>query len=268
MKAIILAAGKGTRLRPLTYGIPKTLLPVKGKPIIDWIINSIRDEVEHIIVAVSGTSGDNLEDRILSHVHGICVDTYLKNLNYGVDVKTIPTPQRETGGDLRYIFEELKINNGTVLIVYGDNLTKFNLKEMVAYHEKCKKKLGVACTILLFEPGRDLQRFGVAKLKDVDGFRLVEKFVEKPKKPFSKYASAGYYILEVDKIFDLLPNTKTKIENSIFPKLAQKDKLAGFVTKLPYWIDVSTIEAYEEANRLAHDGLLISPPGENNKEKK
>ena len=80
MKAIILAAGKGTRLRPLTYGIPKPLLPVHGRPMIDWVIRSIlEDSVDEIIVAVSGTTGEDTEERTLSHIHGISIDSYLRN---------------------------------------------------------------------------------------------------------------------------------------------------------------------------------------------
>src|SRR3989338_5147952 len=110
MKAIILAAGKGTRLRPLTYGIPKPLLPIKGKPMIDWVIRSILDDsIDEIIVAVSGTAGENLQDRVLSHIHGICIDSYLKNVDYGKPLRTVPTPQKETAGDLHYILEETGI---------------------------------------------------------------------------------------------------------------------------------------------------------------
>src|SRR3990170_6307797 len=72
LKALIMAAGKGTRLRPLTYGIPKPLLPVKGVPIIDLVINSIDSEVDEIIVAVPGQNSDESE---LSQLHGTALST-------------------------------------------------------------------------------------------------------------------------------------------------------------------------------------------------
>lgn len=269
MKAIILAAGKGTRLRPLTYGIPKPLLPVHGKPMLDWVIRSVLDDsIEEIIVAVSGTTGEDMEERTLSHIHGISIDSYLKNMNYPCKIRTIPTPQRETAGDIRYILEELNIHNGKIIVVYGDNLTQFDITSMIDYHEKCRAALGTSATVLLFEaPEEQLNRFGIAKIKQTNGFSLVEHFVEKPKleEAPSRLANGGYYILEVEDVFDLLPRQSIKVENSLFPLLAKSDKLAGYVTKLPYWIDISTIEAYENANKMAHNGLIIPPSNKGEK---
>jgi len=263
MKAIILAAGGGTRLRPLTYGVPKPLLPVKGKPMLEWVINSVlHKEIDEIIVAVSGTVGDNIQDRILSHIHGICVDSYLKNQNFGLNIKTIPTPMRETGGDLRFILEETNIRKGKAIIVYGDNLTTFDLGKMIEYHDKCRKELGVVATVMLFEaPEHDLHRFGIAKIKKINDLDLIEYFIEKPnlQQAPSRFANGGYYILEVEDVFDRLPRTKAKVEHSLFPQLAAEGKLAGFISKLPFWIDISTIEAYNLANQMAHEGLILAP---------
>ncbi len=263
MKAIILAAGKGTRLRPLTYGIPKPLLPVKGRPMVDWVIRStLNDKIDEIIVAVSGTVGNDMEERVLSHIHGICIDAFLRKLDYNCKIRTIPTLQRETGGDLKYILEESGIK-GSVLVAYGDNLTLFDLDKMIDYHNRCKEKLGTVCTVLLFEaPESELHRFGIAKLKKVEGFDLIEEFVEKPdlEKATSRFASGGYYIIEIEDVIDRLPKEKKKVEHSLFPALAKEGKLAAFVSKLPYWIDISTMESYDMANKMAHDNLILPPP--------
>ena len=264
MKAIILAAGKGTRLKPLTYGIPKPLLPVKGRPMVDWVIRSLLNQnVDEIILAVSGTVGEDSQERMLSHIHGICIDAYIKNLNYGCPIKTIPTPQRETAGDLRFVLEEAHLKKGTIIVAYGDNLTSIDISKLLEYHEKCKKELGTVGTVVLFEaPEAELNRFGIAKLKTVNGLDLIENFIEKPtlQQAPSRLANAGYYVLDVEEIFDILSREKVKVEHSLFPTLASQNKLAAFVTKLPFWIDISTIESYEMANKLAHDNLILSPP--------
>jgi mannose-1-phosphate guanylyltransferase len=265
MKAIILAAGKGTRLRPLTYGIPKPLLPVNGRPVIDWVIRNVLtcDDVDEIFVAIPGTIGTDFHERVLSHTHGICVDSYLKNLDYRLPIRTVPTPQRETAGDLLHVLMENDLKKGTILVAYGDNLTHVNLKPMLNYHRRMKKKLGISATVLLFEvPEKDVDRFGIAKIKDVGGFKLIDKFIEKPgiKDAPSRLANAGYYIFDIEDILDLFPKEKVKMEQSIFPILASRNKLAAFVCKLPFWIDIGTIEAYEEANKMAHESLIIPPP--------
>lgn len=263
-KAIILAAGKGTRLRPLTYGIPKPLLPVKGKPMIDWIIRSLlSSKIDEIIIGVSGTVGEDVQERMLSHIHGICIDAYIKNMNYNCPIKTIPTPQRETGGDLRFLLEETHVKKGTIIVAYGDNLTSINVDQLLDYHEKCKKELGTVGTVVLFEaPESEVHRFGIAKIKKENGFDLIENFIEKPtlQQAPSRFANAGYYVLDVEEVFDMLSREKIKVEHSLFPALASQGKLAGFVTKLPYWIDISTVEAYELANKMAHDNLILPPP--------
>ncbi len=264
MKAIILAAGMGTRLRPLTYGIPKPLLPVKGRPVIDWVIRNVLTcgDVDEIFVAIPGTSGKDFHERVLSHTHGICVDSYVRNLSYRCKITTVPTPQKETAGDLKHVISEMDISGGDVIVAYGDNLTSINLDGMVKYHQDCRKELGVACTVSLFGvPEKDVGRFGIAKIKNVSGFDLIENFVEKPKGGApSNLANAGYYIIDVEQISGYLGKEKIKVEESLFPLLAAKGKLGGYVTSLPFWIDIGTIEAYEEANRLAHDKLIIPPP--------
>lgn len=264
VKAIILAAGRGTRLKPLTYGIPKPLLPVKGRPMVDWVIRSVlNNKVDEIIIGVSGTVGDDVQERMLSHIHGICIDAYIKNLNYNCPIKTIPTPQRETAGDLRFILEEAHIKKGTIIVAYGDNLTLIDIDKLIDYHERCRRELHTVGTVVLFEaPESEVHRFGIAKLKNVNGFDLIENFIEKPtlQQAPSRLANAGYYMLDVEEIFDMLSREKIKVEHSLFPALASQNRLAGFVTKLPYWIDISTIESYELANKMAHENLILPPP--------
>jgi len=252
MKAVILAAGKGTRLRPLTYGIPKTLLPVNGRPIIDWVIDNILSagDIEKIYVAIAGVTSDDFEERILAHTHGICVDSYLKN-KYGPKIETIPTPQRETGGDLKFILEEKGLISGELLVAYGDNLTKINMKKFIEYHRNGRRKLNIAASLLLFRvPENNIKRFGIAEIEEKNGFYIVTNYVEKPQKSSSNLAHAGYYILELDDVFNLMPHNRIKVENSVFPNLIEKRKLLGFIDQLPFWVDIGTKEAYKKSQTL------------------
>ena len=265
MKAIVLAAGKGTRLRPLTYGIPKPLLPLKGKPMLDWVIRSILsgNSIDEIFVGISGTSGKELDERIMSHTHGICIDSYLKNMDYGIPVSTITTPQKETAGDILHIIQENGITTGPLLVAYGDNLTSFNVREMIDYHNSCREKLGISATVLLFEAPRDeVNRFGIADVERSSDFTLIKSFVEKPdlSEAPSNLANGGYYILEIGDIIDMFPREKIKVEQSIFPELARNGKLAGFVSQLPFWLDISTTQSYEDASKMAHEGMILPPP--------
>jgi mannose-1-phosphate guanylyltransferase len=265
MKAIVLAAGKGTRLRPITYGVPKPLLPLKGKPMLDWVIRSIisGNNIDEIFVGISGTSGNDLDERILSHTHGICIDSYLKNMDYGIPVNTVTTPQRETAGDILHIIQENGIKTGAILVAYGDNLTSFDIGKMIDYHKRCREKNNVSATVLLFEaPKNELNRFGIADIENLSGFTMIRSFVEKPniEDAPSNLANGGYYILEIGDILDIFPREKIKVEQSIFPELAKNKRLAGFVSRLPFWLDISTVEAYEEASKMAHEGMIIAPP--------
>jgi NDP-sugar pyrophosphorylase family protein len=123
--------------------------------------------------------------------------------------------------------------------------------------------MGTSATVLLFEaPRNELHRFGIADIENKSDFTLINYFIEKPRieDAPSNLANGGYYILEIDDVLGMFPREKTKVEQSLFPELAKQGKLAGFVTKLPFWLDISTIEAYENASNMAHQGMIIPPP--------
>jgi len=241
MKGVILAAGKGTRLKPLTYGIPKPLLPVGGRPVIDYVMDNLltaHGEIDQIFVAVS-------------YMREV-IENYLKHAPRDhIPIETVTTLGWETGGDLRTIVVEKDISD-TVAVAYGDNVTDINMGEMVKFH----KKKGRLATIALFRvPWEEVDRFGIA---DVSGDSLVSSFIEKPARHQvkSNLANAGYYILEPSAI-EAIPHKKVKVEHALFPTLAREGQLAAFVYNPTHWLDIGTIESYRKANKMM-EGIL--PP--------
>ena len=240
MKAIILAAGKGVRLRPLTYGIPKPLLPVGGKPVIDFVIDNLLTckEIDTIYIGVS-----HMQSMISSYLTHTPRDD--------VRIETVSTLCWETAGDVRVITVEKEINE-PVVVAYGDNVTKMNIDKLVKFH----RKMGKMASVALFRvPWKEVSRFGVAKLEK----GIITEFIEKPEKGKapSNLANVGYYVIEPE-VISRIPYSKVKMESSLFPKLAAEGELAGLVYELKYWLDIGTIGAYRKANRMM-EGILAPP---------
>lgn len=238
MIGIILAAGQGTRLRPLTYAIPKPLLPVGGKPVLEYVIDNLRacKEITKIYVAV----------KYQYHI----INDYFSHVDYGIPLETVETLGWETGGDLKTILEDKKINE-PVMVAYGDIVSKINVNELLVMHKKQKKHATVA---LFSVPDADVERFGIAKVENGQ----VKGFIEKPKKGEapSNLANAGYYVLEPD-TFSKLAIERKRVEEVLFPRLARENDLAGYICKPSYWLDIGTLESYKKANKLVE---TISAP--------
>ena len=236
MIGIVLAAGKGTRLRPLTYAIPKPLLPVGGKPVLDYGIENLSacKEIKKIYIAVS---------------HGKeTIGSYVRHVDFGVETELVTTLGWETGGDLKTVINERGIS-GAVMVAYGDIVSKIDTAGMLSFH----KKSGKGATVALFAmPREEVSHFGIADLKE----GTVRKFVEKPRlsSAHSNLANAGYYILE-KKAHEKLALERKRVEEGLFPLLAKSGQLAGYVCKPPYWLDIGTIESYRRANRMV-EGLI------------
>lgn len=234
MKAIILAGGAGTRMRPLTYAVPKPLFPVAGKPLLDYVIDNLLlcKQINEIYVGVS-------------HRREV-IENYLHHTPRKVPVHTINTLSWETAGDLKTILFEKEVNE-PIVVAYGDNLTDLNVSDLVSFHEKNNS---IATLSLIQVPKEDLQRLSSVKL----GGDKVLDFIEKPApgKEFSDFCSVGCYCLDPE-MFDYIPFKKTKMEFDVFPRLAKEKKLFGWKAKQSYWMDVGTIDAYKQAEKFMAD---------------
>ena len=238
MKAVILAAGLGERLRPLTYGIPKPLLPVAGKPVIDYVLDNILKckEIDEVIIAVSYMAD--------------VVANYISKTRDEVKVRVMNVPGLETGGDLKVVAEQLQIKDA-LLVAYGDNITDIDVSKLVKSHDKTKGLV----TLSLFEvPTKDISKFGIAKFDGEYVTDLIEK--PKPEEAPSNLANVAYYIIEPEAI-EQIPFKKIKVEHCLFPLLAKQMKLRGVKFAPTMWIDIGTISSYMKANKLAE---VLLPP--------
>jgi len=223
-EAYILAGGKGERLKPLTKETPKPLLPIKGKPILEWNIERLKEfGVEKIVIGI-GHLGEKIEE-------------YFGNgKKIGVEIKYM----REelplgTGGAVKHAAELL---GKRFFMINGDNMADFDYSAMTKVHKENKAE----ATIALYEV-EDVSSFGVARLNN----NKILEFVEKPAKEDapSKLINAGAYVLE-KKILDIMPTGFCLIEKELFPELANKGRLYGYEHK-GQWFPTDTMERYEKA---------------------
>lgn len=240
MKALILAGGVGTRLRPLSCTRPKLLFPVANKPLLDLTLERLSENgVKEAILAVNFMA-ETLEQICGKSKYGI-------KLHYSRDAppksKTTRSSQGAlgTGGPIKQA-EELLGRKEPFFVLNGDILTTVNYSEIMDEH---KNNDGIA-TIALHRV-RNPSRYGVAKLTKKN---RITRFVEKPSKEApGNLVNAGIYVFEPD-IFNYIPASKRcSIEREIFPKLAKEGELFGHEIK-GLWIDVGKPADFIEANRL------------------
>lgn len=186
MKCLILAAGYATRLYPLTKNFPKPLLKVKGKAILDWLIDDIDvlGEVNEYIVVSNQKFYDIFNDWAKSKKQKVTV------LN---DLTTSNETRLGAVKDIEFAIEALSINDD-LLVIAGDNLLDFSLTKFIVY----AKGKGTSCIMRYYEPNIEkLKKTGVA---EVDGTDKVLCLTEKPSEPKSNYACPPFYYYVKDDV--------------------------------------------------------------------
>ncbi len=236
MKAVILAGGMGTRLRPLTNSMPKPLVPLLGKPLVSYIIDALPAQVDTVILAVSYMKGA-LEDYFRTHEVGKKI------------VLVNETDPLGTGGAIRNVAEHL---DGTFFAFNGDIVSSIDLKALLRFH---RSQGGIGTLSLWKVP--DPTAFGVVGLNQ-EG--RVFNFQEKPTKEeaISDLINAGVYVFEED-ILDHIGSGKVSIEREVFPRILGQG-LYGMRFE-GYWIDCGTRENMLAAQRalLDRNGQKVAP---------
>lgn len=223
MKAFILCGGKGTRLRPYTYSIPKPMLTLGKRPILQFVIGNLASSG---ITDLTLTVG-YLKDQIINY--------FGDGKNFGVNVTySEEDEEMNTAGSILPSKDKV---DSTFVVVMGDHLTLVDFKKMVNHH----KSMGQIATIGLKLQGLPLE-YGVAELDDA-GF--VSGFKEKP--ILKNYVNTGVYVFEPE-IFDYI-SPKDDFARNVFPKLLQsKHKITGYPIE-EYWIDIGRIHDYERLDQ-------------------
>ena len=241
MKAILLAGGKGSRLRPLTVHTPKPIVPIFNRPFLYYQIDLLRQvpEIDEVILSL------NYQPRRIEEIFG-------DGEGLGLKVRYVVEPMPlGTGGAIRYAGDSL---TDSVVVFNGDVLTQVDLAAVLKLHRERKAKATIVLT-----PVENPRAYG---LVETDGKGNVARFLEKPGEDeiTCNTINAGIYVLEPD-TFDRIPkDTAWSIERSYFPSLIERGETFVAYVYDGYWIDIGTPAKYLQVHRDIMDGLYSAPP--------
>ena len=225
IRTIMMAGGKGTRLRPLTLVRPKPMIPLVNKPIIEYTVNKLKKSGFNDIIMTLNYMSTNIKN-------------YFKDgSEFGMDIRySVEKWPLGTGGSVK---KAEKYIDDTFMVVSGDVLTDVDFKDVVRYH----KEKGAIATMVLTEV-EDPTHFGIAVM---DKNHKITEYLEKPspEEAFSNVANTGIYIFEPE-IFDFFDGKDKEVDFSkdIFPEVIRQDAgIYGYVFN-GYWNDIGRPETY------------------------
>lgn len=228
MRAVLMAGGSGTRLRPLTCDLPKPMVPILNRPIAEHIINLLK---RHQITEVIAT---------LHYLPDVLRDYFQDGSDFGVQM-TYAVEEDQPLGTAGCVKNIAELLNETFLVISGDSITDFDLTAAIAFH---KQKQSKATLILTRVPNP--AEFGVVI---TDEESKIKRFLEKPSSSeiFSDTVNTGIYILEPE-VLDYLPyHTECDFSKDLFPLMLENSQaLYGYIAQ-GYWCDVGHLDAYRQA---------------------
>lgn len=238
MRAVLMAGGSGTRLRPLTCDLPKPMVPILNRPIAEHIINLLKRNGIREVIAT------------LYYLPDIMRDYFQDGKDFGVEMTYAVEEEQPLGtaGCVKNIEQWL---NETFLVISGDGITDFDLQAAIAYH----KKKGSKATLILTRVPNPVD-FGVV-ITGSDG--RINRFLEKPSlsEVFSDTINTGTYILEPEVLKYLPKNEESDFSQDLFPTLLEQgEPMYGYVAE-GYWCDVGHLDAYREAQYDALNKKVI-----------
>jgi len=225
VKAVILAGGLGTRLRPYTLFVPKPMLPLAEKPVLQYTIEWLRS--------------NGLEDLVLSvgYLRKVIEDYFQGGEEFGVKIKYVRLREPlGTAGQLREAAEYL---DSTFICIYGDSVYNFALKDAIAYH----REKGALATMIL-KRYKTALRYGFI---DIDSDGSVKRWREKPE--FEGLINIGCYVMEPGFLKYIPKGVMYGMDMAFKNAVEAGESIYGYVTEGEF-VDIGDMESYEEANRL------------------
>jgi NDP-sugar pyrophosphorylase family protein len=241
MKAILLAGGKGTRLRPLTLHTPKPIVPIFNLPFLRYQIDLLRriPEINEVILSL------NYQPRRIEEVFG---DGHELGIRIRYVVEPVPLG---TAGAVKYAEQYL---DDSVVVFNGDVLTQIDLEAVIRLHRDRRAHATIVLT-----PVENPTAYG---LVETDDHGNVRRFLEKPKPEeiTCTTINAGIYVLE-PQTFDRIPkDTAWSIERSYFPSLIERGETFVAYVYEGYWIDIGTPAKYLQVHRDVMEGRYVAAP--------
>lgn len=241
MKALVLAAGYGTRLYPLTKDTPKPLLEVGGKPMLDHIVKKIEavDAVDELIVVTN----EKFYERFKEWGRNASLPWPVQVLNDGT---TQDGTRRGAIGDVQFSIDEAQIEDD-LLVLAGDNLFDFSLADMVETFNQTESNM---VGVLEFDDESKLSKYGIV---DTDSSGQVREFQEKPENPKSNLVAMGMYVF---------PRTKLDCINEYLESGGNPDEPGWYITWLVEndevfahsfdgnWFDIGDKDSLEQADEF------------------
>ena len=225
-KALILAGGQGLKMRPFTYEMPKAMIPVNNRPVLEYVIENLRRyDIREIIVSL-GHQGKKIRQH------------FGDGSKFGVKIIYLEQGKAETGTAAPVLQARKLINSQPFLVYYGDVLATVDLGDLIDFH---LSSAGIA-TVAVTSVNKPAD-WGVVRLQG----SKVYSFLEKPasRKDLSHLVNAGVYLFE-PKIFDYLSPATKRLEKEVFARLVEQNKLSGYIFA-GQWFDVGKPEFYQEA---------------------
>lgn len=237
MRAVLMAGGSGTRLRPLTCDLPKPMVPILNRPIAEHIVNLLK---RHQITEIIAT---------LHYLPDVMRDYFQDGSDFGVQM-TYAVEEDQPLGTAGCVKNIAELLDQTFLVISGDSVTDFDLSAAIQFHKQKRSK----ATLVLTRVPNPIE-FGVVI---TDESNRIRRFLEKPSTSeiFSDTVNTGTYILEPE-VLDYLPDgQETDFSKDLFPLLLEKDEpMYGYIAE-GYWCDVGHLDAYREAQYDALHGKV------------